>query len=535
MLPLDQMHDWLSIRLVPDMTRARFYALMGEFATPADVFGASAARIAAVRGFSQELATEVLSSNATDRARRHIDQMQRAEIRLITRACDDYPYGLKHSTLAPPILFVKGTLHEDDKYSVSLVGSRHATTYGRSVARELAGDLARYGLTIVSGFARGIDGEAHYAAIRAGGRTLAILGNGLDICYPSEHHSLGTEIIRNGAMISEYPLGTSPERYNFPERNHVIAALSLGTIVVEAAEKSGSLITSRLALDENRFVFAVPGDITRKNSRGANRLIHNGACMVQRAKDVLIEMKDVLRAYLNVDQLIDETPLLPELDTAPEIERRTTRSRDWVDKLQGVDPSEFDKLLEEVQAAVALSELTTAPAPPPQPAPSNPSATSKAPPAHLAASSSETASSITGVPNYSEDDTQIISPLDTAPPPFKSDDTQPLELQPAPARSLQPEPKNVWDKTKAPPSVTAAAATSIVSRDDMPSAKKLQLTEEERFITELLYHEAMVFDELADRAYNRGLDVPRLTSLLLKLEMRRVIRQLPGRYYVLYT
>lgn len=187
------------------------------------------------------------------------------------------------------MIYVRGTLHANDRYAVvAMVSSRHSTVYGRSVAQQMAGRLAAVGMTVISGFARGIDSVAHEAALRAGGRTLGVLGNGLAVCYPAENKKLGDEIVANGALVTEYPMETPPDRYNFPERLHLIAAMSLCTVVVEAAEESEALITANEALDENRFVFAVPGDVNRLNSRGANKLIQAGARLVQHANDVLL-------------------------------------------------------------------------------------------------------------------------------------------------------------------------------------------------------------------------------------------------------
>lgn len=408
-MPVSSSHlSWLSIRLAPGITRPRFYNLMNRFATPDDLFGSSAASIAKTRGFDEELARGLLQYAGCDAVHRHADMLDKGQVTIVTRDDPEYPVNLAQSGLHPPMLFVRGRLTEEDRYSIAMVGSRHATQYGRAVASQLAEGLARYGMTVVSGFARGIDGEAHNAALKAGGRTIAVLGNGLDVCYPSEHRSLVDKVANQGALITEYPLGTAPDRYNFPERNHVIAALSMGTLVVEAAEKSGSLITARLALDENRFVFAVPGDITRANSRGANSLIQQGARMVQRPQDILIEMKDILRGYLDDATLHRET-------------------------------AEYE-------------------------------------------------------------------------------DTTPLPRDPAGAP-----PFPATRPAKAPATPPPAEAPANVA-----------VTAEESFIIEILRHEATVFDELAAQAFCRGIDTPRLTSLLMKLELRRVIRQLPGRYFVLF-
>jgi DNA processing protein len=420
-MPIASAHlDWLAIRLAPEMTRPRFYNLMARFATPEAVFAASAAEIARVRGFDSEIARSVFASMNNDEVQRHADRLAAGGIHIVTRDDEEYPVNLAQSSLAPPLLFVKGTLAPEDKYSIAMVGSRHATQYGRAVSSEFAAGLARYGMTVISGFARGVDGEAHNAALKAGGRTIAVLGNGLDICYPSEHRGLVEKVAANGALITEYPLGTPPDRFNFPERNHVIAALSLGTIVAEAAEKSGSLITARLAVEENRFIFAVPGDITRNNSRGANGLIQQGARMVQRPQDVLIEMKEILRGYLNEDMLTQETAEPEEVKPA---RKRTSREL----KPAGSSNGTNDGAVEEGDVVAVAAK----------------------------------------------------------------------------------------------PQARVASAGPV-------------LTEEETFIVEILRHEATVFDELAAQAFGRGIDTPRLTSILMKLELRQVIRQLPGRYFVLF-
>ncbi|MBU1992795.1 DNA-processing protein DprA [Patescibacteria group bacterium] len=190
----------------------------------------------------------------------------------------------------PKELFIKGELLEDEKY-IAVVGTRKASSYGKKIATQIARDLAGLGITVVSGLAIGIDTYAHEAALQAGGRTVAVLGCGLDQIYPPQNSNLAKRIIRNGALISEFPEGTEPARYNFPHRNRIISGLSLATIVVEAGEKSGALITARKAMDQGREVFAVPGDITRPQSKGALLLLKEGAHPFTDTKDVLENLK----------------------------------------------------------------------------------------------------------------------------------------------------------------------------------------------------------------------------------------------------
>lgn len=300
---IEEKIPWLTLRLLPEMTRVRFYALIDHFQMPALVFGAQAKEIAALRGFDAGLARKVLEAPRNADVHKELALMDKHDVRLLTLDDDEYPENLRQSSFPPPVLFVRGAFAPHDRYAVAMVGSRTATQYGRAVAQQLAARLATCGITIISGFARGIDSVAHAAALSVRGRTIGVLGNGHAVCYPAENRKLGDQILERGALVTEYPMETPPDRFNFPERNHVIAALSLGAVVVEAAEKSGALITANEALEENRFVFAVPGDINRQNSRGANALIQQGAKLVQRGEDILHEMKDLLKGYLKEEQI----------------------------------------------------------------------------------------------------------------------------------------------------------------------------------------------------------------------------------------
>ena len=205
-----------------------------------------------------------------------------------------YPAGL--CDLAPaPELWVRGTLHDDDVLAIAIVGARRATPYGLEVAAQLARDLAARGVTIVSGFARGIDSAAHRAALDAGGRTIAVLGSGIDVVYPPENRRLADAVAARGALVTQFPPGTPPLPYHFPTRNRTLAALALGVVVVEAAERSGSLSTAGFAGDLGREVYAVPGKITSPTSVGAHRLLRDGARLVETWADIVQELPDVWR------------------------------------------------------------------------------------------------------------------------------------------------------------------------------------------------------------------------------------------------
>jgi DNA processing protein len=230
-------------------------------------------------------------------------------VRVLTWAEPEYPDNLRQIHDPPPFFYIKGGFLPQDRLAIALVGSRAASAYGREVTRELAAGLAERGVTIVSGLARGIDAEAHTATLAVKGRTVAVLGSGLDIIYPSEHKSLAEAIAAGGAVVSEFGMGTKPEAVNFPYRNRVISGLALGTVVVEATERSGSLITAQCALDQGREVFAVPGNVGASRSRGTNRLIKEGAKLVENIEDILSEIAPALQRQEKLAPQFPSTPL----------------------------------------------------------------------------------------------------------------------------------------------------------------------------------------------------------------------------------
>jgi len=230
---------------------------------------------------------------------------------LLAPADPRYPRLL--ASLSPaPMLYVQGSVEADDALSVAIVGSRHATAYGLDVAGRLASDLAARGVTIVSGLARGIDTAAHRGALDAGGRTIAVLGSGIDVIYPPENRDLALEVARSGAVVSQFPPGTAPHPFHFPVRNQTIAALALGVIVVEAAERSGALITARHAADLGREVCAVPGRITSETSRGCHRLIQDGAKLVEDWTDVVSELPQEWRRLVRGAAVVMSGAIRPE-------------------------------------------------------------------------------------------------------------------------------------------------------------------------------------------------------------------------------
>lgn len=286
---LAQWREWLALRSVRGVGNVSFRMLLERFDSPQAVFAASVARLTDA-GLQPAVARAIVSFDQWGAVDAELEQIVRAGVRLVTQADSEYPKNLTHIHDPPPFVYIRGSLEPQDQVAVAIVGARSASPYGRDVTRQLARDLAHRRVTVVSGLARGIDAEAHRAALEAGGRTIGVLGSGLDVLYPSEHRRLAQDMTQHGAVISEFALGSQPEAGNFPYRNRVISGLSLGTVVIEAAEKSGSLITARCALEQNREVFAVPGHITASRSRGPHDLIKQGAKLVESVEDILVEI-----------------------------------------------------------------------------------------------------------------------------------------------------------------------------------------------------------------------------------------------------
>jgi DNA processing protein len=323
-LGAEELACWVAFTRVRGLGPMRFGRLLNYFGSAA----------AAWRAGRDDLLAAGLDARATEalleqRAKgpppaSELETLDRQGVRAISQADPDYPDLLREIYLPPIVLFVRGTLAPEDAWAVAIVGTRKATSYGYQVTEQLARGLASHSVTVVSGLARGIDTAAHKAALAGGGgRTIAVLGCGLDIIYPPENARLAAHICEQGALVSEFPLGTQPEPANFPIRNRVISGLSLGVVVAEAPKSSGALITTRFALEQNRQVFAVPGHIYSKASEGSNRLIQAGAKLVLGVEDILDELKlqqapqqQEMRALLPASDV--EAALLALLAAAPE-------------------------------------------------------------------------------------------------------------------------------------------------------------------------------------------------------------------------
>ena len=280
---------WIQLRQTPQLGPVRLLRLIRAFGSAESVLGQPAGQLEQA-GVPRQVARAV-AQRATEAARQEAEQeYARAEqngIRILLYVEPDYPVNLKSIYAPPPYLYIRGELKSEDRLGVAIVGSRRAGREGIQMAEQLAAALARRGLTIVSGFARGVDSAAHRGALEAGGRTLAVLGNGLSRCYPPENRPLFEKLPEHGALLSELPYEAPPERKNFPSRNRIIAGLCLGVVVVEAPERSGALITARAAMDQNREVFAVPGRVADGRCSGCHQLIKDGAALVENEWDVL--------------------------------------------------------------------------------------------------------------------------------------------------------------------------------------------------------------------------------------------------------
>ncbi len=280
---------WIALRAVEDVGCVGFRNLLQAFSSPKKVFSVPRKTLQIVPGIGPKTADNIRSFSNWRMAEREIELAIKLGIDLIP--CDDhaYPRNLLNIYDYPPLLYVKGSLHPEE-ICLAVVGSRLASTYGRYTTEKICRELALQGITVVSGLARGIDAAAHRGALAGKGRTIAILGCGLDTIYPPENEDLAKAVAMHGALVTEYSFGTPPNAPNFPSRNRIISGISLGVVVVEAGEKSGSLITARIAAEQGRSVFAVPGEIGAAGSRGTHRLIKQGARLVESIEDILDEV-----------------------------------------------------------------------------------------------------------------------------------------------------------------------------------------------------------------------------------------------------
>jgi DNA processing protein len=284
------LEDWLALYLTPGLGSVWAIRLAEHFGGPDKVFRAGHKALAQISGLRKDAVAALGKGPDRRRVARELEKAEKFGAKIIFRHEDVYPEALREIHNPPLVLYVKGNPEIISRPGVSIVGSRAATVYGQRIAMDLATRLSRNELTIISGLALGIDTAAHQGALAAEGKTIAVLGCGLDVVYPYQNRQLAEKIGNTGALVTEYPFGTRPEAFRFPARNRIISGLALGVVVVEAAKRSGSLITAELALDQGREVFAVPGRIDSGKSEGAHRLLQDGAKLVHTVKDILEEL-----------------------------------------------------------------------------------------------------------------------------------------------------------------------------------------------------------------------------------------------------
>lgn len=347
-LPVDEeKFFWVALNQVKGIGPVRFRALINRFGNARSAWEAPESQLSKT-GIGEKVVNKLIQVRASVDVQAVFDQAEKEGVTILTWLDDEYPRRLAELEQAPPVLYARGELVPEDEWAVAVVGTRRITSYGRQAAEQIGAFLARNNITVVSGMALGVDTVAHEAALDAGGRTIAVLGSGVDQLYPPQNRKLAQKIMAQGAVLSDYPLGTMPEGLNFPPRNRIISGLSMAVVVVEAGQKSGALITANYGVEQGREVFAVPGNIFSAGSKGTNRLIAQGA-----------------HPLLNPEELMEvlNLKLISEHQTA----RRALPADATEAKLYdliGEDPMHVDQIralagmpIEKVSATLALMEL----------------------------------------------------------------------------------------------------------------------------------------------------------------------------------
>ncbi len=350
---------WLALTRIKGLGCISFKKLASHFADPTQSLSATAAELSAIEGIDRKAVDGLLAFTRWDEVEQEVQRAEEAGVKIIPFGSGIYPARLRSIADPPPCLFVKGEIRREDDKAVAVIGTRSASHYGRRVARDLCRGLASLGFTVISGMARGIDGVAHDEALNAGGRTIAVLGSGVDRAYPPEHRKLYHRISENGAVISELPLGAPPLAFNFPARNRLISGLSAGVVVVEATEKSGSLITAAIALEQGREVFAVPGEVGSSRSRGSHRLIRQGAKLVENVDDILEEIAPQLVARDRQPAALRTLPVDAQPETHRILDLLQERSLhiDEVIEASGFSASRVSQILLELELQGFLKQL----------------------------------------------------------------------------------------------------------------------------------------------------------------------------------
>lgn len=344
---MDEQKYWVGFNLIKGIGAVRMQGLVSYFGDMESAWEADATQLAEA-GLGEKLIERVLTARKNINLEQVWEKIEAQGIKILTWMDDAYPTRLKEIDQPPPVLYIRGEYLPDDLFAVAIVGTRKVTPYGRQVTEELSAFLAANGITVISGLARGVDALAHQTSLKYNGRTLAILGTGVDKIYPPEHKALAEQIMARGALISDYVPGTPPEASNFPPRNRIISALSLAVVVVEAGETSGALITAEFAAEQGREIFAVPGSIFAPQSKGANKLIQNGALP-------LLSVNDLMQA-LDINRIGEHKvarKILPTDETEARLLNVLSAEPKHVDEIR----SQAELPIEKVSATLALMEL----------------------------------------------------------------------------------------------------------------------------------------------------------------------------------
>jgi DNA processing protein len=306
---------WIALNMARTLWPALHTQCVRHLATPGVVQRLCAEGITAFDSMAPGTVEKLATIQQNAAFTRELDQLHKTPITVLTLIDPAYPHHLRWISDPPLVLYIRGATQPEDHLALAVVGTRKPSNYGKAMAQRLSAELVQHGFTVVSGLARGIDSVAHQSALQAGGRTLAVLGSGINVLYPPENRRLFETISDRGAVLSEFPLDTKPDRWNFPRRNRIISGLALGTLVVEAAVSSGALLTARHALEQGREVFAVPGRVDVPSSHGTHRLIKSGAKLVEGIEDILEEFPDLVRqsSLRQPETARQATPSLEEL------------------------------------------------------------------------------------------------------------------------------------------------------------------------------------------------------------------------------
>lgn len=351
---------WLTLALIPELGPRSLWKLYNTMGGLEGILEAPESEILRKSSVRHRTAQAIAMKRTIRDPEKEWDRLLRMGINFITWDDENYPALLRHIPDPPLFLFARGAYRPEHSAAIAIVGTRNASTRGLAFAEKLAADLANYGVTVVSGLAIGIDSAAHRGALKAGGETIAVMGSGLDVPYPKENRGMIEKIAKSGVVFSEYPLGTPPEKWRFPLRNRIVSGLSAGVVVVEAGLSSGALITARLALDQGREVFAVPGPVSDHRSAGTNRLIKEGAKLVENADDILEECSSWFRELSKISRRKASKNVATSSDASND--RKQTANDEEMKILQNLTdkPQHIDSICEKtgLSCATVLSVLT---------------------------------------------------------------------------------------------------------------------------------------------------------------------------------